>query len=296
VFDLPFISFAVVSPLSLIGLCLTIKRKGDVLLPTLFVLGGALSVILFFVSARYRLPVVPLLIVYAAWSIHRLALWLKGRDYKKAVAFMVSTACLAAVLGIGGTTTGETNLERASHYTNLGLVHLRQGRHDPGMTELRKALAISPSFAYARYNLGVALLEQGRFDNAVSQFSHAVRYRPGYAKAYYNMGLAHAAKGQTDQATAAFRKATVLNPSYVEAHNNLGVAALSGRNYTEAANHFRKAIEVDPDFAEGHKNLAYTYWLLGERASAKRELGKLKSLNREMWKGLQRLLSQTAEE
>ena len=59
--------FGLVSPLALLGLLVYIRRQGFAL-PVLFVLGYSFAVISFFVAARYRLPIVPLLILFAAYG------------------------------------------------------------------------------------------------------------------------------------------------------------------------------------------------------------------------------------
>ena len=59
--------FGLVGPLALVGLALAIRQRACSL-PLLFVVLYSLSVIAFFVTARYRLPVIPLLLVYAAYG------------------------------------------------------------------------------------------------------------------------------------------------------------------------------------------------------------------------------------
>src|SRR5262249_29697775 len=60
---LPLPSFGLVCPIGLVGLALALRRpRGGFLLPSIFVL-DAISVILFFVIARYRITPVPLLLL-----------------------------------------------------------------------------------------------------------------------------------------------------------------------------------------------------------------------------------------
>ena len=59
--------FGLVSPFALLGLLVYSRRQG-IAPPVLFVLGYSFAVISFFVAARYRLPIVPLLILFAAYG------------------------------------------------------------------------------------------------------------------------------------------------------------------------------------------------------------------------------------
>lgn len=64
----PLLSFGLLAPLGLTGALLSINRRGKAFLLHLFVLVYSLLVVAFFVVGRFRLPVVPFLLVFGAFT------------------------------------------------------------------------------------------------------------------------------------------------------------------------------------------------------------------------------------
>ncbi|GAI39760.1 unnamed protein product, partial [marine sediment metagenome] len=70
----PLVSFGLIAPFAWLGLLSAIRRREKGLaLPGLFLAGYLGSVIFFFVSARYRLPAVPFIILFTAYGLRRFA-------------------------------------------------------------------------------------------------------------------------------------------------------------------------------------------------------------------------------
>jgi len=70
--SLPLISFGLIAPLGLTGMMMSIRTKNpDVMLLVLCVLGYTASLLLFFVTAGYRMPLQPLLLLFAAFFVCR---------------------------------------------------------------------------------------------------------------------------------------------------------------------------------------------------------------------------------
>ena len=69
-YQLPFFSFGFIAPFALLGILLSIKRKDTPVLISLYALSYMISVIIFFVCARHRLPIVPFLIIFASYALY----------------------------------------------------------------------------------------------------------------------------------------------------------------------------------------------------------------------------------
>ena len=95
--------FGLVGPLALVGLALAFRHRACSL-PLLFVALYALSVIAFFVTARYRLPVIPLLLVYAAYGGYCAVNALKQRRFSAAAAMAAGVIFLYGVRQCGAGT------------------------------------------------------------------------------------------------------------------------------------------------------------------------------------------------
>ncbi|MEO6951921.1 MAG: tetratricopeptide repeat protein, partial [Polyangia bacterium] len=96
---------------------------------------------------------------------------------------------------------------RAEAYRGLGLAHLRAGRFDRAVRELRKAVATAPDDPTAQTLLGRALLGKGDLDTARLCLERATRKEPAPPEAWAALGEVLAALGRKSDAEQAFRAA-----------------------------------------------------------------------------------------
>ncbi len=99
---------------------------------------------------------------------------------------------------------------RAEAYRGLGTAHLRAGRFDRAVRELRKAVASAPDDPTAQTLLGRALIGKGDLDTARICLERATRKEPAPALAWASRGEVALALGRSDEAGQAFR-ATLAN-------------------------------------------------------------------------------------
>ena len=78
--------FSLYTSLGLLGLGLSIKNKKNVFLLNGYFFGLFLSVVLFYVVARFRVPFAPFLIIYSAYGLHSIIEWIFARKIKMAIA------------------------------------------------------------------------------------------------------------------------------------------------------------------------------------------------------------------
>jgi len=266
------------------------RRYHMTILMLLFVLSYFASYLPFFVAGRYRVAIIPFLLLfgaYAIWQIARLtrlrrwthaALWLGavvllyGLSSRNLAAYQPDQARWHYDCGIAYRSVGDTDhaIEKyrqavaidPSHgpaLYNLGLALAAQDRLDEAIVQYRRALAIRPDYADAHNNLGNALLRQGKLDEAVEHYHQALQIRPNYALAHRNLGLALVRKGQTDQAIVQFQHAVQIDPDYAAAHQNLADALSRTSRFAEAAHHYEAVLRLAPDHIRAMNDLA---WLL----------------------------------
>jgi len=73
VLRLPLLTFGAICPLAVIGLVAAVRQGRRAALLPLFTAGTMISLLIFFVEGRYRLPLVPPMVILAAAGIDRLA-------------------------------------------------------------------------------------------------------------------------------------------------------------------------------------------------------------------------------
>lgn len=213
ILKLPTPSFGMICPLGIIGAALALRRRKAAYLLALFVLTYSASIIAFFVVARYRLPAVPALMVFAAYAL----IWLVGcaaRGRWRHFAY-----ALAALLGLFALV--HINFYRihpmngfAQSYYRLGVIYESKGDLGRAIENHRKALELDPEIVPAHVNLGILLSRQGKYGEAMAELSDAVRHDPAYDKALYNLGLVYAETGRNDSALVMLDRALEVNPDY----------------------------------------------------------------------------------
>lgn len=159
----PLPGFWFVGPLALLGGVLLWPRRRDLSLLYLFVAAYTLAIVAFFVNDRFRVPVVPVLAVFAGYSI--VYLWNAARANKSALwkALPVLAVCAIAVnADLLGFAENKIEQDALSHYT-LGNAHLNRGDTEKAIAEYEDALERYRKYKHAgfllvsrnvEYNLG----------------------------------------------------------------------------------------------------------------------------------------------
>jgi len=225
-FDLPLVSFVVVGPLALTGMTLALWRRETAFsLVVAFVIAYLLSLCLVFMSSRYRLPCVPMIIILAADAANRCRLSLRAGKAGEIAAFVVLSA---------------------------GFFLLANG-------DVPGAIA-SDNFSVARFNLGNLYLEKGQLAEAAGEYLKIPRSDPNFPRSRYNLGLVYERRGMVDEATAEYRKVLEAQPDFIKAQNNLGLICYRKGLKEEAFRHFRQALTINPDDAAANYNMAVAYF------------------------------------
>lgn len=245
----PGLHFGVICPLAAFGFCVTWKDRRRLWLLYALMAAIAAGVTLFFVFARYRMPLVPILVLFAAAGLvhgaRLVAQRQSGRLYRAAV-----WGVLAAIAANWPIMPGYE--PRVATWNNLGTVLAEAQRYDEAIRLYRRALARVPAFPEAHNNLGSALAALDRPEDAMRQFTEALRLRPGYAAAHRNLGAALVRQGRFDEAIEQFRAALRRIPNSVQTHYLLGGALESVGRSDEALLHYDRAAQLQPGFAEAH--------------------------------------------
>ena len=249
--------FGLLAPLAVLGLLVTWRDRQRLWILPALLITYALSVVMFYVFARYRYPLVPLLLLFAAaglWHVKRaLQSW-------KIVAIVLAVAIVANLPLLSPT------LMEAITENNLGTALQEQQRYDEAIRHHERAIALVPDYAPAYNNLGAALRAAGRVDEAVSRYRRALELRPDFPSASYNLANALLAQGQAGASVEQFQKALEMSPKSVEAQNNLGIALAARGDAPGAIAAFRAALALDDRSVHAHRNLGNLLIDTGARA------------------------------
>jgi tetratricopeptide (TPR) repeat protein len=254
--------FGVLLPLAVAGVFVTWPQRRQLWLLHAMALAYAASVVVFFVFARYRFPLVPFLLLLAAAAVSGAAeFWRRASPAARGAA----AAAVAAALVVAYLPLLSPTLMRAITENNLGTALQAAGRAEEAIAHHQRAIAMMPEYAPAYNNLGAALRAAGRLDDAITAYRQALSLKPDFASASYNLANALLAKGEAGASVDQFRQA-LRSADTVEAHNNLGIALATRGDTAGALAEFRAALKLDDRSVQAHRNLGNMLIDMGARA------------------------------
>jgi Dolichyl-phosphate-mannose-protein mannosyltransferase/Bacterial transcriptional activator domain len=197
-------------PFGLAGIWLVRRSLRAHFVPLACLAVQALFVLAFFVTARYRLPSLPLLSLYAAHAgLTLLALAREGRRAEAArLGGLLALLLLVSNHAVGAMPASHWPLEHADLARTLIARHELRG----GEAQLRAALAQDPGFPAANDQLCALLIYADRAPEAVPSCTRAVASQPESADLHHQLGVALEASGRRPAAIAEYRMALRLAP------------------------------------------------------------------------------------
>lgn len=251
----PFITFLFVGSLGLTGMLIAVKDWKRVMILYLFTFTYTLSILLYFVNSRYRIPFAIIMILFSGFFISWLIEKFKEKRFVKAGLGLLLCAVIFPVvnmpIGIDDVT--------ASGYINLGSNYIKIGEYDNAIIALKQAMVIDPSNPKPYNDIGYAYIMKKDYKKAETYILDSILKDPAYPFARINLGLLREKEGDLKASEKEYHIAIELNPNIPQAHNNLaGLYEKSGKRLL-AIKEYQKAIELDPENAKTHYNLAIIY-------------------------------------
>ena len=163
------LSFGFFLALAVPGLLLG-RHLPDMKLIALMIVGSVVSVVVFFVFTRYRLPAVTLYILLAAVTIDHIIGWIGVRRWK---AIAATVAVTVAIFCLTRIPTPKSN--PAMGFNTLGCLYARLGNLQMARLYLERVVRELPDRGEMRFNLGNVLKRQGESCAAAEQFRIAGR-------------------------------------------------------------------------------------------------------------------------
>jgi Flp pilus assembly protein TadD len=181
--------------------------------------------ILFFVCDRYRLPVIPLLIMFAAYAAVRIYDMMRQKKLREAIP------ALAGLLLLAG-------------FVNSNAYHLE--KEEP---------------VHQYYMLGLLAQQNGKHEDAVENFRHAAALGKPIRNLYLHWGTNEAALGRIENAKANFHKELQYHPDSYGALANLAETCLHERSLDSAMELSRRAIEIKPYEPSAYVTLGQSHYI-----------------------------------
>ncbi len=216
--------------------------RGALGLVLLFIGITFLSYLPFFVTARYRAPIIPLMLLLSACWLRHIGSLARARRFGPVVGGLLSLALLWA-LNQGDQSSNPRDEGDALAVRGAQLA--MEGRLPEAEEALREAIDKSPDNPMARSNLGLLLLQSGRGDQAVEHLARAVELDSGDHRPHQNLGLALAGQGKVKRAQVHFLRAQALASLDASLPREAGRVLRGARALELARGHLERSRSID---------------------------------------------------
>lgn len=236
-------------------------------------LGYGLTLVASHVVGRYRLPLVPILIIFAGGLASWVRQKIREEEYLSLglAAGMVLFFLLISFIPIKGV-SGTAIVDM---YSNFGIESRKEEEIVVAKEYLKKAIQEDPSHIWARLNLAEVLLLEGNTDEAIGEYQRAIRHRPDIVSAYESLKLAQEVKKESFSREEVGLKLEELKErrrnqaQTYDADFYEGMKFLKGYEFSRAIQRLEKAKEKYPEASEILANLATAYKNNKENEKAK---------------------------
>jgi len=170
------------------------------------------SVILFFVTSRYRLPVIGIVLIFAAWSIGQIWDIIRRRHIRSLVPIVALLLALGWFCNMGRFKMN-TVLPGENNY-NLGKIYYDQGRYIEAKEYFLKSYAEDPSDITLLNELGNIAIAERKKEEALSWYDRAIALDPMMPESRANRAATLAELGRYEDAAAEYKKAIEISPQW----------------------------------------------------------------------------------
>ncbi len=245
------LGFPLFLPLALAGIAFH-WRDASIRLLTLFLLIYFFTVITFFVNARFRHPLTPVMIILAMGGLSALFALLRERRLKPALPVL---AALTVGIWLPFAVSSGIDTHRGDYglFTE-GVALEKLGRRTEAAKLYYEALKVNPRAPFVNFNLAETAREQRNYREAAELYRKELEIQPRYSKAWNNLGVVWQELGNDEQALACFMQAATAQPGLPEAA--LNAARIWGRwaldaagqgDWAQAVELARQAADLAPD-------------------------------------------------
>ena len=221
-------------------------------------------------AAAFALPL--LLVAFSAWGAVERSV-IKSEEARAALLrgrFDIAVQAFDEALKEPSLTSGR----QASIYCDRGVAKWRLRQLDAALSDLSKAISLSPDYAPAYNNRGTVYMDLNRPEDARKDFDRAIALSPHFGAAYNNRGNANERLRRLEAATNDFRKAIEIMPTNAIPHNGRGkIESALGRRYA-AFRYLNRAITLNAQYAAAYRNRALVLVTLGRDEEAIQDFDK----------------------
>jgi len=254
--------FGVLAPLAFLGVWITWPERVRLLPLHLLFLAYTASLLAFYVFGRYRLPLAPFLVLFAAAGLVQFRRFATTKPLPQVFTAMIAVGAVA--LFCNWPIVDKSYMRSVTHY-NLGNELLSAGRTGEAVRQFREAIRLHADNAKANHNLGSVLARQGDLVGAQEHYERALRISPNYVDARFNLARTLRETGDRMAAIENYESGLRVDANRAAAYGELGLVYSEIGELDLAVNCFEHALRIDPDLREARQNLQRAHEKRGGR-------------------------------
>jgi len=233
--------FGTLLPFAVAGFLLTWGYRRQLWLMYLVLTAYAVGIMPFYVMARYRAPMLAVMVPFAAAGMVEMVRRIQHKAYGRLAATLVVSAAIALY---ANWPLMSKSAVAATTYYNWASVFENQERIDAAMEYYQKAIQLSDRHPLALNNLGVLYCRRGDYPSGIEQFERALKIDPRMAKTHMNLAIAYYHTGKLERALVHFRETLQNDPDYDPVVNyNIACVLSLQENVTAALDELEHAIK-----------------------------------------------------
>jgi tetratricopeptide (TPR) repeat protein len=239
--------FSFLFPFSILGILfsLTSRKKEQIFL--IFFLGTYyISVVIFFVNARYRIPVIPILIILATYGFVEII-------RRKKPIYLILPLSLFILFSINVWKLDPPG--QAQSFYNVGIAYGKAHRFEKALQYYEKAIKENPLHFETYVNIGNIYARFNMNTEAEKMFKTSLKINPFHAKAHFNLGHLYLKNKELTSAYKCYEKAFSLDPNYYLAYFYAGVVKEKMGDIEKAKTFYKKTLSINRDFEPAKSKL-----------------------------------------
>lgn len=294
IFRYSIIIFGLISPFCILGFLLLLgdfRQRNNAMLSGYFIV-SVFAVIFFYVIARFRQPVIPIMCLIAGYCLYRLPRLVMKGGWIKRIGMMLLLITLLWGMNYRAKWVSFHKIFWHISLYNRALVYIEQGVYDKAEEDLKRCMKLNFFASKPPLYLGLIYLKKNDVKTAIRYFYQARSRGELSPELFRHLGRSHKFMGEYAKAIRFFQKSLDMDPdqlgvfralaeSYLKIgdeekavdvwlvaakrfslsssiHYNLGCYFAKNNNYEEAYKYFSAVKEIDPDFKDISKMLTNT--------------------------------------
>jgi tetratricopeptide (TPR) repeat protein len=229
-------------------------------LPLWFAVPYAISIVMFFITSRYRLPVAAILIPHASYGIYCIL----GNGAQRARHRIAAAGMFIVVFGLSIMNPFNVGgFANSRGYYDLG-VDYTHSNYKKAVKAFSTSLTYDPTFAPTWKMRGWTLHKLGHREAAIDDLLMACHIDSTLGATYFTLGVIYQEDGEYEKAKDSYETAIRYVPTDKFALNNLADICMRENDLAKAHALLMKSLSVDPNFKESLYGLGYYYERMGK--------------------------------